>query len=120
MNIKLIAYFIYFLPFIQGIILLICCKNDKLKLLAKYKKSENYTYINKLFATAYLALGGVLGIFCSTINYMFNIYTNSIKGLFIPIGVILVAKLFIDTIVNVRLQVDEYDKNNSIEENKDK
>ena len=51
---------------------------------------------------------------------MFNIYTNSIKGLFIPIGVILVAKLFIDTIVNVRLQVDEYDKNNLTKENEEK
>lgn len=106
---KIISAIIFFLPFLQGILFLIASKNEKFKKIAKYKESKNYKYINKLYAMSYCCIGFIVGIFFNIINLCFDIFSNNPKYLIFSIFIILASKIFMDTFVNIRLQIDEYD-----------
>lgn len=110
---KIISAIILFLPFFQGLLFLLASKTKKFKKIAKYKNDDNYTYINKLYAISYCCLGLIIGVFFNVLNICFTIFSKSIKNIIFAILVILVSKIFMDAFVNIRLQVDEYDRINS-------
>lgn len=113
--IKIISAIILFLPFFEGLLFLLASKNQKLKKIAKYKSIDNYTYINKLYAISYCCLGLIVGVFFNILNICFTIFSKNFTNIIFAILITLVSKIFMDTFVNIRLQVDEYDRTHSNE-----
>ena len=108
--IRIISAIIFFIPFIKGIIFFICSKTTKLKKIAKYKEDENYNYINKLYAISYSVLGLICGIFLNILNICFNFFSKSPISLIFSLGIIMCLEIFMNTFVDIRIKIDEYDK----------
>lgn len=107
---RIIAMILFLMPLIQGIEFLICSKNRWLAKVAKYKEKENYEYINKLYAKSYMGLGAIIAVFCNIINFLYDIFCKSPKHILIALLIVLVAEVFMDAFVDIRLKVDKLDE----------
>lgn len=107
---RIFAMIIFLIPFIQGLEFLACSKNRWLYRVAKYREKENYEYINKLYAKSYMCLGAIIGVFCNILNFLYDWFCRTPKHLLWALGIILVAELFMDAFVDIRLKVDKLDK----------
>ncbi len=107
---RIISMILFLLPFIQGLEFLICSKNKWLSKVAKYKEEKDYEYINKLYAKSYMCLGGIIAIFCNIINFLYDCFSKTPKHILFALIIILVAELFMDAFVDIRLKVDKLDE----------
>lgn len=107
---RIFAMILFLMPFIQGLEFLACSKNRWLCKVAKYKEEKDYEYINKLYAKSYMALGGIIAIFCNILNFLYDWFCKTPKHVLFALLIILVAELFMDTFVDIRLKVDKLDK----------
>lgn len=112
---KILSIIILFFPFLNGIGYWLTSKSRRLKNFAKYKEKENYEYVNKLYAICYIILGLIVGIFGIILNICYGLFWSSPKRLLICLVIIMVLEIFMDAFVNIRLQVDEYDKTHNKE-----
>lgn len=115
---KIISGIIFLIPLIKGFIYFLCSKTTKLRKFAKYKKDTNYNYINKLYAISFTCLGFIFGLFLNILNICFEIFSKSPKNIIISLVIVLVLEIFMNTFVDIRLKIDEYDKEHNISSNK--
>lgn len=109
---KVMSIIILLFPFLNGIGYFLTSKSRKLKRFARYKEKENYEYVNKLYATCYIWLGLVVAIFGTILNICYNLFWASSRRLFFCLLLVMVLEIFMDAFVNIRLQIDDYDKKN--------
>ena len=107
---EMFLYCVLFIPAMVGLYYKLCSKVKKMRRFTRFKELKNYAEVIQATSAAYLFIGSVFGCFMTYLYWAYNLFQSSMLFRILPWVLILVLQIIIDTMINVKFQLQEYDK----------